>query len=104
MSLGDFCALTPDEFGLVCKAYADSHEAEYKDGWERMRMLATIVIQPHIRQKITPQRLMPLPWEKVHKNTERSVVSKDEDMERLRTVMKKVGNNRGGRYSSPSSS
>lgn len=29
-----------------------------------MRMLATIVIQPHIKNKLTPQKLLPFSWDK----------------------------------------
>jgi hypothetical protein len=28
-----------------------------------MRMLATITIQPHVKNKISPEKLLPFPWE-----------------------------------------
>ena len=28
-----------------------------------MRMLATITVQPHVKGKLTPEKLLPLPWE-----------------------------------------
>ena len=44
LSYDDFCRCTPSEFNCICKAYNEQREADYKDGWERMRLLATIVI------------------------------------------------------------
>jgi hypothetical protein len=52
------------EFESVYRAYRDSREGQYKDGWTRMRMLATITIQPHVKNKISPEKLLPFPWEK----------------------------------------
>lgn len=43
-------------------------DAGYKDDWERMRMLAAIVIQPHLKRKVTPQKLLPFPWEDTAKS------------------------------------
>lgn len=64
MSYDDFCRLTPDEFEQVCKAFAERHENNEQAEWERMRMLATITIQPHVKNKITPDKLLPFPWER----------------------------------------
>ncbi len=30
-----------------------------------MRILAAISIQPHVKKKLTPQALLPLPWDRV---------------------------------------
>ncbi len=67
ISYDDFCRLTPDEFGHVYEAFHKRREADYKEEWERVRMLAFIVIQPHLKKKITPQNLLPFPWEKPKK-------------------------------------
>ena len=37
---------------------------EVQAKWERMRILASIVIQPHVKGKMKPERLLPLPWDK----------------------------------------
>ncbi len=39
-------------------------DAEYKESWERTRMLATITIQPHVKQRLTAQKLLPFAWDK----------------------------------------
>lgn len=68
LSYDDFCRLTPDEFNHVCKAYLDQEQSQYKDNWERMRMLACITIQPHVKNKLTPQKLLPLSWDNRRKS------------------------------------
>ena len=81
MPLDDFCRLTPDEFGAVCKAWNERQEQLMRDGWERMRMNATIGIQPHVKGRVTPERLLPFPWEKSkkmpkHQGCQKSVTKK----------------------------
>lgn len=62
----DFCRLDFAEFSAVWQAYAEQRDANFKDEWQRMRMLATIVIQPHLSKgrKVTPEKLLPFPWDK----------------------------------------
>jgi len=63
MSVGDFCSLSPDEFAACCRAYADNAAATERGAWERTRLHAAICIQPHIKKKLTPRQLVPLPWD-----------------------------------------
>lgn len=63
MSYEDFCRMTPEEFGQVYKAHADYTGNACKDGWQRMRTLAAITIQPHVKSRVTPRQLLPLPWD-----------------------------------------
>ena len=44
LTLRDWQGLTPEEWTAVADSYAISHEMVMHDGWERMRMLATITI------------------------------------------------------------
>lgn len=87
MSYSDFCLCYPDEFDAICKAWQDMRAATTQDEWERTRMLATITIQPHVRSKITAQRLLPLPWDKKKNTTPKEVdeppMSKEERRERM---------------------
>lgn len=59
----DFDGMTPGEFDAVAKAYFGRRRDDLRDRWNRMRLLATIVVQPHTRRKITPEKLLPLPWD-----------------------------------------
>lgn len=63
MPLAEWQTLTPDEWQAVCRAWADHAEALQHDKWERMRLLATISVQPHVKGRITPATLLPLPWD-----------------------------------------
>lgn len=64
MSLDDFCRLSPREFRECSEAHRHYQEQKEQARWERMRLLACICIQPHIKGKMTPQKLVPLPWDK----------------------------------------
>lgn len=63
MAVADFCALSPDEFTAACQARRKEKEADTRDAWERMRLLAAIDVQPHVRRRLTPRQLLPLPWD-----------------------------------------
>ena len=47
-------------------------ESQYRDTWERARTVAAIIIQPHVKKKITPRQLLPLPWDKKLQNHPRN--------------------------------
>lgn len=66
MSLSDFESLSMDEFDAVCKAYGDEREALIENDWERTRAGSCIGIQPHIKGRADPKRILPLPWDKRH--------------------------------------
>lgn len=63
MSLAEWQTLSPDEWGAVAEAYNNNVEAIMHNSWERMRMLATISVQPHVKNRLSPSRLLPFPWE-----------------------------------------
>lgn len=92
MSYGDFCSLTPGEFSTVYKEYEEATESHERSEWERMRILAAVNIQPHVKKKITPRRLIPLPWdERPKRKTASSSLSKDERSRILERRLKECG-------------
>lgn len=88
LSYDDFCRLTPDEFNSVCKVYLDQEQSQYKDSWERMRMLACITIQPHVKNKLTPQKLLPLSWDnkKPRKTKAEHITAKEAEEKRKQII------------------
>lgn len=68
-------------------------DADYKENWERMRLLATITIQPHIKQKLTAQKLLPFAWDK--KNTSSAPKAKkitaEQRRKRMDDIVRKLG-------------
>ena len=90
MSLADFCQLTPGEFQAAYQAWTDRAEQRERSAWERMRMQAVITIQPHVKGRVTPQRLLPFPWEKETKKPRRKPTTAEEDMKRFEEVLRKV--------------
>lgn len=82
----DFCRLTPGEFKAVSDSFIELREADRREDWERMRILATVTIQPHIKNKLTAKKLLPLPWDNEVKTAE--IASKEESLGRLNTLNK----------------
>ncbi len=64
MCPGDFRHFTPAEFEVVTSEFSADRQEQTRDRWECMRLLASITIQPHVRRKLTPRQLLPLPWDK----------------------------------------
>ena len=90
-SVADFCRLTPTEFEHIYKAYSDKQDADYKDAWGRMRLAATVLLQPHTKRKITPEKVIIFPWEK--KKSSAPVLSKEQDKERFEMLMARIRKN-----------
>ncbi len=92
---GDFCALTPGEFGYIYKAYSDERTAQYRDRWERVRMLAAITIQPYAKKGLTPHGLLPFPWDAESmpiRRAETGHVSKEDALRGFEETLRKAEN------------
>ena len=68
MSRADFCRMSPAEFYYVSRAHREEQERLSRERWEIMRLEAAILIQPHVKNRITPKKLLPFPWEKSKEN------------------------------------
>ena len=93
MPLGEFSKLYFEEFESICKAWGEMNDAQERDAWERTRILATICIQPHVKKKITPRQLLPLPWDKEqpgHRSTQPEL-TKEEQKARFEALAKRSG-------------
>ena len=57
-----------------------------------MRLLASITIQPHLARgkRITPEKLLPFPWDKPTRGS-KPTVSAEEQRERMRKLVEKLG-------------
>ncbi len=55
-----------------------------------MRLLASIVISPHVKGRITPEKLLPFPWEKEKQTQQRVPVSKEEAKSRFERLVKNL--------------
>lgn len=63
MSYADFFRMTPDEFEAAAGAWRELRKQESRERWELMRLEATILIQPHVKERLTPKRLLPFSWD-----------------------------------------
>lgn len=97
LSYDDFCKMDFDEFASVYAAYADQRDAAVKDEWSRMRLLATISIQPHLAKgkRVTPEKLLPFPWDRDHKPQNahsKEELTLEQRRERAQKLIEKLGN------------
>ena len=92
LSYDDFCRLTPVEVEHIYKEYREEQDSDYKDQWGRIRMLATIMIQPHLKKKITPQKLLPFPWESDTNGLQKkeATITPAQSMKRFEELAKRV--------------
>ncbi|MCM1293012.1 MAG: hypothetical protein NC111_06430 [Bacteroides sp.] len=94
LQLDDFVRLTVEEFDAIYEAYREDREANYRNTWEQMRTHAAITVSPHVKRSPTPQRLLPLPWDKTKEHRPKAddpIISKEEALERFKQRIKKNG-------------
>lgn len=95
LAYDDFCRLTPGEYAAVYEAYADNADALRRDEWERTRTAAWLSLQPYIKRGVTPERLLPLPWDRqnVHarQTEQRRMPTKEERLQRFRQLLERTG-------------
>ena len=53
-------------------------------------MMATIALQPHAKGSLTPQKVLPLPWEKKKPMRKAPAVSKEEAKRRFEALANKA--------------
>ena len=89
MSNDDLRRLTLDEFEAIIGEWRRCREEAMHDSWERMRLLATITIQPHSKNRITPRSLMQFPWEENNeaRHSAEPQLSKEERLAALTRLM-----------------
>ena len=89
LSVSDFDRLTPEEFDAVAGAWQQSLERSEHMAWEVARTHAAIAIQPHVRKRITPRQLLPLPWDdkKPESKEQMPGLSRDEHRRRFEELM-----------------
>ena len=93
MSLEDFDRLTPAEFNAVYDKWSKGEESRRKEEWERARLVATILVSPHVKNKVTPQRLMPLPWDghKAERGRKSAEPEEPRDKQRVNRLISRFG-------------
>lgn len=79
----------------MCEAWHQQQNGLMQGEWERMRLLATITIQPHAKKKLTPQALLPLPWDAKKRKTEKQdtgpKLTKEQQLARFEKLVNKIG-------------
>lgn len=93
MSYDDFCRLDFVEFAAIWKAYAEQRDTNFKDEWQRMRLLASILIQPYLTKgrKMTPEKLLPFPWDKKAQKQDAPKMTAADQRKRMKELVEKLG-------------
>ena len=95
LSYDDFCNMDFQEFAAVYRAYAEQRDFDYKDKWERMRLMACITIQPHLAKgkKITPEKLLPFQRDKKKAAAAKKAkeYTPEQQRRRMEELVKKLG-------------
>ena len=94
ISYEDFSRLTFEEFEAISAVWNEREEAERRDAWERARLVAAISIQPHVKNRIKPEKLLPLPWDKkmvVRAEKENAPLSQAERRARMENLVARLG-------------
>ena len=87
MSLDDFVRLTPDEFEAVAAKISEREDERRRDGWEQARIVAKMAVSPYLKQDMSLEQFMPLPWDEKKKV---KILSKEEDRKRMEEIVKRV--------------
>jgi len=92
LSYDDFCKLYIAEYAAVSKAWYLELEARQQGDWERMRLLATFSLQPHAKKPLTPEKILPLPWDhKKHRKADAPKLDKEQQHERFKELLHRLG-------------
>lgn len=86
MAYDDFCRLTPDQFGECCKAWNEVQNQRDRQEWERVRILATLTVQPHTKKRLIPKKVMPFPWDSEPKS-EAPQMNREDSKKRFERLM-----------------
>lgn len=100
MSVDDFLGMDTDEFDAVAKGFSSHEEQIEREKWERMRLLGLMAVQPWSKKKLTPEKLLPLPWDKPStladggeaQNKQAKRLSKEEHKKRAMEMLRLLGN------------
>jgi len=86
----DFMALTPAEFAAAYSIWKDNSEAQFRDQWERTRLVASCSLIPHSRKIRKPSDYFLFPWEKEKEKTGPvAVLSKEDRRKRMDELVEK---------------
>lgn len=90
MSYDDFCGLTPEQFAQTCEAWNEARENNRREGWERARMAAAIIVQPHCKKALKPTDIIHFPWDERHEERVPRM-TKEEQLKRMEELRKEWG-------------
>lgn len=71
----EFYGTTPRTFQNILTGRRRKEEADYKDAWERTRLMVVSSLMPHLGKGANRsiQKIYPLPWDKENGKTQKQI-------------------------------
>jgi hypothetical protein len=63
LTRSDFLSLTPEELKATMEVWRENRQAEYRDRWERTRLIAAFGVMPHSKKIRRATDLWKFEWE-----------------------------------------
>lgn len=92
MSRTDFEQCTPAEFYEIYERWQTARRDAERGEWERARVLALYIAQPHAKHRLKAHDVLPLPWDNEQAgNKPREELSREELQKRYAAAAKRYG-------------
>ena len=88
MSRSDFMLMSIDELAEVFRSWRETREEDARTVWESARLQACITIQPFVKGRLDPKRILPLPWDRGFRPPKMSAEERKRQQERLNHYLK----------------
>ena len=92
MTIDELYDLTPRSFSNKFAGYTEKVELSMQNQWEMTRMIVHSCLSPHLKRKMTPQKLMPFDWDNKNKKNVR-VASQKEIQKVIKKYREKAAKN-----------
>jgi hypothetical protein len=87
MDIHTFYHLSPQEFEVIYRHWAERSDTDNRKNWEQVRLICYHAIRPYMKRSISLTKFMPLAWDKKSK----SLRSRKKDPKRFEMLKKKYG-------------
>lgn len=88
MSRCDFELMSLDELRETFRSWSETRDEQQRTVWEAARMEACIIIQPFVKGKLEPKKVLPLPWDRSYRSVQMTKEERQHRQERLSYYLK----------------
>ena len=92
MSYDDFLRLDVDAFTATAILYNEDEEMKRRERWNMMRVQTAFIVRPYLSEAVTPDKLIPLWFDEEENKPSATVISAEQQRERMKQLAKQFGN------------